>query len=176
MKYLTRITGQTIAIVVAVVAISLSGCGSTDSDDNYCETQYSTTSVEIGASDLLLEPAQNMYVTFPQIESIYLEVEACMGVVAPGPTVIFTSFSECVEVSGERVRPINCEGLGGNLGQYSIGIELVMMNTDEHIFDRNCVTDRDVLKLEFVHHLLVTMGVSIDDNINHRSLFFGQCV
>lgn len=174
MKYLARITGQT--IIVAAVAISLSGCGSTDSDDSYCETQYSTTSVEIGASELLLEPAQNMYVTFPQIESIYLDVEACMGVVAPGPTVIYTSFSECVEVSGERVTPINCEGLGGNLGQYSIGIELVLMNTDEHIFNRNCVTDRDVLKHELVHHLLVPLGVSIEDNTTHNSPFFGLCV
>ena len=168
MKYAAQIIGKTIAIVVV---ISLSGCGvSTADTPDVCEQRYSTSSLVVGDSGLLLEPAQNMYLTFSQIENLYIEVEACMGVVETGPTVIFTSFSECVEVLG-----LNCEGLGGNLGQYSIGPRLVLMNTDEHVFDRNCVTDRNTLKHEFVHHLLVPLGVSIADNVNHNSPFFGLC-
>jgi len=151
------------------MAIVLSACGS-NTGGNSCEIQYSTTSTQIGASGLVLEPSQNMYVTFNQIENLYLESEACMGVVTPGPTVIFTSFSECTEVLG-----LNCEGLGGNLGQYSIGPQLLLMNTAENAFDRNCVTDRDTLKHEFVHHLLIPLGVSIEDNVNHNSPFFGLC-
>ncbi|KKN60218.1 hypothetical protein LCGC14_0534170 [marine sediment metagenome] len=163
-------------ILLAITAISLTGCGGSDSDDSDDnEIQYSTTSVQVGVSGLSLQPSQNMYVTFPQIEQFYLEVEACMGVVASGPIVIFTSFSECVEVQGIN-GPLNCEGLGGNLGQYSIGAQLVLMNTDEHVFDRNHVTDRDTLKHEFVHHLLAeAMNFPIGDNVNHLSPFFGLC-
>jgi hypothetical protein len=182
LKYLVRAIGKGIAILLMVIVVLafillLSGCGSTDSDDDSCgsDIQYSTTSVQVGVSGLILDPAQNMYVTFPQIESIYLEVEACMGVVAPGPIVIFTSFSECVEVQGIN-GPLNCEGLSGNLGQYSIGAQLVLMNTDEHVFCRNHVTDRDTLKHEFVHHLLAeAMDFPIGDNITHNSPFFGLC-
>ncbi len=175
MKYLAQIAraiGQTIAVILMVVVVlvfilSLSGCGTASDDDDQCKDQYSTASTEVGASGLLLEPAQHMYVTFPQIESFYVEVENCMGVIATGPTVVFTSFSECKEVLG-----LNCEGLGGNLGQYSAGVQLVLMNTDEHVFERNCETDEGTLKHEFVHHLLWLS----ENNISHDSPFFGECV
>jgi len=163
--------------ILILAAVSLTGCGGGGSDSGGSDSgvQYSTTSTQIGESGLILEPSENMYVTFPQIAQFYLEVEACMGVVAPGPIVIFTSFSECVEVQGIN-GPLSCEGLGGNLGQYSIGAQLVLMNTDEHIFDRNFVTDRDTLKAEFVHHLLAeAMDFPIGDNVNHLSPFFGLC-
>ena len=160
-------------IIVVSMAIALSACGSSteDTEDTSCNILYNTTTIQVGDSGLVLEPSENMYVTFSQIEAIYIDVETCMGVVATGPIVVFTSFSECVEVLG-----LNCEGLGGNLGQYSIGAQLVLMNTDEHVFDRNCVTDRDTLKHEFVHHLLEeAMDFPIEDNVNHNSSFFGIC-
>jgi len=154
-----------LSIIIAIVG--LYGCAAGGGDEssganNYCKEQYSTTYDQVGDSGLLLEPSQNMYVTFNQIEQFYVEVESCMNVIAVGPAVVFKSFSK--------------EGMGGSLGYYGIGTQLLWINTDETgIIERDCNTDKQALKHEFVHHLLHASGTSVEDNKNHNSPFFGIC-
>lgn len=139
-------------LIFGIIGIlSLSGCGSSDNENMY-ESQYSTNSVMVGASGLLLEPSQNMYVTFPRIENFYLETQNCVGVIATGPTVAFKSFSQL--------------GNGGYRGVYSFTTQLVLINTDE-FFPRSSKTDEQALRHEFLHHLLVSTGLSWEDNKNH---------
>ncbi len=132
----------------------LSGCGSSG-DDDQCTVQYSTSSVQVGASGLMLEPSSNMHVTFPQIEQFYREAEACVGVIATGPTVSFENFN-------------------GPMGVMSVGVGLIRINTNP-TWERDCKTDEFILRHEYVHHLLHAAGVSIEDNVSHNSPFFGQC-
>jgi len=137
-----------------VAVLLLSGCGSSG-DDDQCTEQYSTSSVQVGASGLMLEPSSNMHVTFPQIEQFYQQTKECMGVVATGPIVSFENFN-------------------GPLGIISVGTQHVRVNTNP-VWERNCETDEDVLRHEFVHYLLHADGVSLEDNVSHNSPLFGQC-
>ncbi len=143
-----------ILCILAILSISLSGCGSTDNNDE-SYNQYNTSSVIVGTSGLLLNPSQNMYVTFPQIENFYLETQNCVNVVATGPIVSFKSFS-------------------GPGGIYSIFNRSVLINTNESP-QRSSKTDEFFLRHEFVHHLLDYTGLSWEDNKSHLSLDFGIC-
>ena len=136
----------------------LAGCGSSGSsdedNDKWCTQQYNTASVQVGESGLMLQPANNMYVTFSQIEEFYIQTQACVGVIATGPLVIYENFM-------------------GPMGLYSFNQE-VRINTNIY-WERDCKTDEQILKKEFVHHLLHLGGFPFEDNLNHNSPLFEQC-
>jgi len=145
--------GIVIVAFILFILVILTGCGASDDDDR-CLTQYTTTSLNVGGTGLMLEPASNMYVSFEQIEQFYLDTEACVGVHATGPTVRFESYM-------------------GPMGLWGPG--LVRINTNTYWY-RDCKTDEQILKHEFVHELLHLGGYPLEEQGAHSSPLFVQCV
>ena len=143
-------------IFVISLALILSGCGSSSNEDESCNTQHSTASVMVAESGLLLEPSEGMYLTFWDIATSYLEVQACMDVTTTGPTVMYENFI-------------------GPIGVISLGTGIIRINTNPALI-RNCEQEKHTLKHEFVHYLLHASGESIEDNVAHLSPFLGLCV
>lgn len=151
--------------ILALIVVLLAGCGvSNDDRISTCRHQYSTFSVVVGESGLVLEPSSAMFVTFQQIEQFYLETEACLGIVAPGPVVTFYSF----QLQG-------ASAYAGGWGITPEGFSQVSVNTDSPYERRNCEFDEWTLKHEFVHHLLHVSGFSPADNSGHLTPLFGLC-
>lgn len=149
------------ALTILLASLILGGCGTTP-ENSHCKDRYSSATTQVGASGLVLEPSENMYVDFWRIETFYQEVSQCMEVAgATGPTVAFLNFAE--------------NEMGGSAGTYSLGTQRLYVNTNEEIRVRDCESDERVLKHEYVHHLLWASGVAFENNINHRSPFFGWC-
>lgn len=148
-------------IVTLLSSLILGGCGTTP-ENSHCKDRYSSATTQVAASGLVLEPSENMYVDFWRMETFYQEVAWCMEMETPtGPTVAFLNFTEA--------------GMGGSAGTYSLGTQRLYVNTNEEIRVRDCKSDEQVLKHEYVHHLLWASGVAFENNINHRSAFFGWC-
>ena len=117
--------------VIVGVSVSLIGCGSS-----------STRVDERGCSW-----------TGAQLGRLYSETEACVGVTAPMPAVIFKPFS-------------------GSFGLYSVAGGEVWINTSPgwDLF-RTCELEAQTLRREYVHHLLwVNFG-----DLTHDSPLFGVC-
>lgn len=138
-----------------LIAVLLSACGTAGGDDDRCLLNGSSTSMQVADSGLTLEPSIDMHVTFEQMEQFYLETEVCVGVLAAGPTVVFEDFK-------------------GPMGVISIGTGRIRINTST-VWYRSCDTDEDVLRHEFVHHLLHARGESLEDNKAHKSPLFKEC-
>lgn len=151
--------------ILALIVVLLAGCGvSTDDHNSTCRDHYSTFSVAVGESGLVLEPSSAMFVTFQQIEQFYIETEACLGIVAPGPMVTFFSF---------KLHDI--PAYSGMWGLTQEGLSQVSINTDSPGDRRDCKFDEWTLRHEFVHHLLNFSGFSPEDNGAHLTPLFGLC-
>lgn len=128
-----------------------------------CRIRRSTTEIMHDPCGLTLEPSRNMYITFDEMVQIYKETMECVGLGTniPGPTVRFTSFSQM--------------NLGGAWGVYAGAGEIVLVDTDEHTgLNRDCVTDRQTLRHEFIHHILHKSGIG-DENRLHEHEAFVTC-
>jgi len=143
-----------VRLFAIIAVLALAGCGTTPEDES-CTTQRSTASVMVAESGLLLEPSEGMYVTFWDMADFYSDVQACMGLIVTGPTVRYESFF-------------------GPMGVISLGTGIIYVNTNPALH-RNCEQEKSVLKHEFVHYLLHASGVAIENNVAHRSAFFGWC-
>ena len=131
-----------------LIFILLAGC----SVDNPTESNYTETQTDTGTG-LILKPSTDMWVSFPEMVTIYLNTEACMGMTAPAPDVEFKSFDKW--------------HLGGAWGLYHPA-GLVMVNTDEKdtyagFPERDKQTDTEVLRHEFIHHILNMNGMQWHD-------------
>ena len=148
----------------AFVVLALTGCGASgDESVPACTPGYNTDTEILGETGLLLVPSLNMHVTFAQMEQLYIETEACLGVLAPGPIVTFYSF----QLAGI---PAYAGGWG-----FAHGLSQVSINTDSPYDRRNCAFDANTLRHEFVHHLLHASEFPLEDNIDHLTPLFGLC-
>lgn len=146
-----------IGVAMLIGALALSGCGG-GADLDMC---YYTQSSEqrSGATGLTLAPSKDMYVSFADMERFYTEMQNCTGIhPAAGPTVYYKRFAE------------------NNLGQaWAFQTQnVIWVNTDQAL-NRNCHSDEQALKHEFVHYLLYASGVPADVNANHDSAYLEQC-
>lgn len=151
-------------VLVAIGSVVLlTCCIFTESGGGTCDGSiHSTTETTVDKYGVELLPSDNMYIKPDAITGIYEEVQACMGMVAPGPKVQFISFSE--------------RGLGGSWAFYIFVYQWVMVNTDEdEILQRSCETDKEALKHEFVHHILEVNGFPRGDNEFHYTKMFEKC-
>jgi len=154
MSYLSR---NIIAISMCVI---LSGC--TVDNDEGCDSKYSTDQELIDQYGLLLNPSQDMYINFEGISKVYVDTMACMGMTATGPTVEFKSFSFA--------------GIGGGWAFYHPVASTIWINTDEEdiVLERDCRTDQEALRHEFVHHIL-HMNEASEASRGHSSSLFNKC-
>lgn len=131
-----------------ILIVALVGC----SADNP-PSEYNYTERQVDVHGLTLEPSANMKVSFEEVSSIYEGTMACLGLTAPGPVVEFKSFSTYY--------------LGSDWGLYHWG-GYVFVNTDEKdqyagFPERSRDTDTQVLKHEFIHHILNENGLPYHD-------------
>jgi hypothetical protein len=155
------ILNNTKFFLIYAIFIALLGCNSqTENDLNSCGmgTVYNYEPEVIGKTGLVLQsPANDLYITFEEIEQYYGEMLSCTGMTAPAPIVWATSFKE--------------RGLGGGWGAYLYANQIVMLNTDENIVPRDCISDRQSIKHEYVHHILYMNGA----DASHANPLFAQC-
>ena len=145
-------------LIALILLATLVGC----SVDNPTESTY-TEEQHDEATGLTLQPSTDMWVSFPEMVSIYKETMACVGLHADAPDVVFKSFDEWY--------------LGGSWGLYHPA-GLVMVNTDEKdqyagFPERDKQTDTEVLRHEYIHHILNENGVPWHDG--ESSAIFSAC-
>lgn len=148
-----------ILLLINLIFLLISGCQQPGDDPNQCTgAVYNYDNEVILDSGLVLKsPAHEMLIDIPEIDRLYAEMESCVGQTAPAPTIWYTSFKE--------------RGLNGGWGAYLYAHQIVMMNTDEGIVPRDCVSDRETIKHEFVHHILYLNG----QDASHGNPKFAQC-
>lgn len=134
--------------LIVVMLSGLGGCNLLDSQfDNgvECNTLHEVTRETVTESGVLIKPTADSYLSPERIETIYKETQSCVGVYAVGPVVEFRSFSRA--------------GLGGAWAVYMPVHLTVLINADETSLDyRDCETDEQAIRHEFVHHLLYVSG------------------
>jgi hypothetical protein len=140
---------------------TLLGCNlQTENDPNSCGTGtvYNYDSQVSSKMGLVLQvPASDLYISFGEMEQYYHEMQRCTGMTAPPPKVWATSFKD--------------RGLGGVWGAYMYAHQVVMLNTDDNIVPRDCISDRESLKHEYIHHILYMNGA----DASHENPIFTQC-
>jgi len=112
------------------------------------------------AYGLTLEPSDEMYISFETVSSLYQNTMACMGMTARAATVAWKSFSE--------------QFIGGAWGVYISTGELIWINTDSTVAQRNVASDTETLKHEYVHHILHMNGMG-EESHDHASPLFKKC-
>lgn len=149
-------------LITIIALATLIGC-SVDNSDN---VSHSYTEEQVGAYGVTLEAgSSDMWVSFPEIVNIYESTMTCLGMTADGPTVTFKSTNTWL-------------GEGFNAwGYYLANGQLVIVNTDEQkgagFPARNKDIDTQVLKHEFIHHILYMNGIAHRDSESPE--LFGKC-
>lgn len=128
-------------------------------NDNTCNNETGTAGVIFESNGLTIQASEKMFVTPAQVSQFYDETMACMGLFATGPTVAYRSFSD--------------NFLGATWAFYLQVGETIWLNTDsnETWLPRDCKTDEQALKHEFVHHILNVNGMQEVSNRHTSSLF-----
>jgi hypothetical protein len=138
------------------ILLILAGC----SADNSSNEINSYTEPQTDDYGLTLEPSDEMYISFETVSQLYQDTMACMGMTATAPTVAWKSFNE--------------QYVGGAWGIYIATGELVWINTDSTVAQRNAVSDTETLKHEYVHHILHVNGMG-ETSHAHASPLFEKC-
>ena len=139
-------------------AMALAGCSvDNESVNSYSVKQHNAT------TGLTLLPSENMWVSFEEMNTIYTNTEACMGMWTYGPTVRFTNFMEVY-------------GYIGGWGFYTpTGDGHIFINTYDSGspagIERDKYTDTETLKHEYVHHILAGTG----NDWHHGDPMFAKC-
>jgi hypothetical protein len=153
---------EVLMLMMCIIAIlATSGCGSNSGSDN-CHTKVSYTHDQVGPSGLMLRATQEPYITFADMEKIYRQTEACVGVTTTGPTVAYVD-----------LKAAGYSNYSNTWGLTQLYTGLVVINT--YMPARSCATDTHTLKHEFVHYLLHAKGFPEVDNEAHNSPLFTQC-
>jgi hypothetical protein len=149
------------SLIVIITLAALIGC-SADSSDNGCGAINSYTTEQTDATGIILEPSNEMYVDFETVSKLYQETQACMGMTAPAPRVAWIEFNQRT-------------GSIGGWGLYHPSAEIVWINLSiDEVIPRNCHSDRETLKHEYVHHILHLNGMG-DQSAGHASPMFEKC-
>ena len=135
------------------------GCGSETGRNNH---GLGYDYAQIGETGLRVRyEAGQTTPSLTDIETIFREVETCIGTKAMGPLVIFINFATAgIQYSDT------------SLGQTYLDTGTVMVNTA-------IATDEKyiywTLKHEFIHYLLNSTGLSYAENSAHQSPLFLDC-
>ena len=131
-----------------ILCVFLIGCVE---EEEPCNTKYSYSDTT-GYAGLTLKYTSSSFVTFNKMEALYQEMEKCLGMSAPAPTIEFIDFA-------------------GGWGIYIVPSQTIWMNEDVGIAPRNCHSDRETLKHEFLHHILYMNG----NDYRHGNKAFERC-
>jgi len=143
---------------------ALAGC--LDVEQSQCKGEQSYNEIQIDQHGLTLMPTDSMYLTFKQTTQSYEEVMNCMGMMAPGPTIQFISFSE----------RFGGNDLGGG-AFYHVPSQWIFINNDESVlFPRDCESDMELLKHEMIHHILWMNGYGKESSAHDPDYFDWGCI
>ena len=140
-------------ILIIITCLALAGCYE---EEEPCNTKYSHDDT-VGETGLRLTATSEPFIPFSKMEALYNEIQSCLNLTAPAPLVEYHNFKE--------------RGIGGGWGVFIVPSQTIWMNTDVGIAPRNCHSDRETLKHEYVHHLLYMNG----GNYSHGSPEFERC-
>ena len=143
-------------LILLLVLLTGSGCTSGTGENLPCTATFTYTTDVYGETGLFLESTDSvMFVSFDELEDEYRDVEMCVvNNKTPGPNIRFQSFIHL--------------GIGGGWGVYSPATQHVIINTDGL---RNCHSDRQTSRHEFVHHILYMNG----QDWSHTNNAFSRC-
>lgn len=144
--------------IILISLLALAGCSVDNPPTEHTYTEQMTDNQE-----LTLAPSDDMKVSFEEMSAIYGSTMKCLGLYAPGPVVEFKSFSE--------------NYLGGSWGLYHQD-GYIFINTDEKDTSagfppRSRDTDTQVLKHEFIHHILYENDIPHHDG--ESTELFAEC-
>lgn len=163
-KYWVRIIINFVLLLFIMgAALLMQGCSTGGGDDASCrDIAYEYGYDVVGETGLMLVATtpEVAFISFEEMEAEYIDVEACAANTGtPGPTVFFTSFNHL--------------GVGLELAFYSYASQSVYIDTDdeEWLPVRNCISDREFLRHEFMHHILYMNG----EDPGHSNPKFDTC-
>lgn len=153
---------------IATAAALLAGCGGSDTNSGY-GWQYDAISDAGVRVQYHTATKRRAYLSIETLDSVYLFVERCTGISAPGPFVVI----------------LDHDPIEGHLGRYE-GALIAVRATDptkQYMFDTSFGlvsadgrdTFRWLLAHEYVHYLLWTTGFPGDRNAAHNHDFFTTC-
>jgi hypothetical protein len=141
-------------ILPALSLAALTACGSPVGQDNHgYGYQYDVA----GASGLRVRYDGYPAPTLAQIEALYTETEACTGIQATGPLVIFVH---------------DTFGDAEVYGQAFLDTGTILISS---LLDPDPQLSFWTYKHEFIHYLLHQAGFPIDQNAAHQSPLFADC-
>ena len=147
-------------LITLLAIITITGCAVDNSDlvqHSYTTEQHDT------ATGVTLAPSQNMWVSFPEIVSIYVDTEACMGMTATGPVVEYKDLYGYF--SKGSLGPFAFYHSNGYIFMNTYATELPLGT------ERDKRTDTEALRHEFIHHILNMNGL----DWHHGDPMFEQC-
>ena len=139
---------------VPLVLAALAGCGSEAGQNNH---GYGYQYGQIGSNGLRVRYDGYPAPTLAQIESLYLETQACTGIKATGPLVIFAHATF---------------GPDATYGQTFLDTGAVLISS---LLDPDPIRSFWTYKHEFIHYLLQQSGFDSTANANHQSPLFAGC-
>jgi len=146
---------ESIKILLLISCVFIVGCRGNNNKN--CSTERSTAVELVDEFGLVLQPSNRMFVSPNQITKFYQDTMSCVGLTARGPTVAFRSFSD--------------NFIGATWAFYLADGETVWINSDrdETWLPRDCKTDEEALKHEFIHHILNMNNIP---NNRHQTTLF----
>lgn len=136
-------------LIIIISVITLTGCVP---EEEPCNTKYSYDHDMVGEAGLMLAATSEAFITFDKMDTLYKEVQSCLNLTAPAPTVKYKNFR-------------------GGWGLFIAPNSTIWINEDVGIAPRNCHSDRETLRHEFVHHLLYANY----SDATHASPEFARC-
>ena len=147
-------------VIVLIGILALTGC-SVDSDDG-CGSIHSYDSEQKDATGIVLTAGGELYIDFKTVSKLYQDTQVCMGMTAIAPIVEVKDFTQHT-------------GSTGGWGIYIFTGHRVWLNSAiDKIIPRNCASDTETLKHEYVHHILY-MNASVETSRNHSNPMFAKC-
>ena len=130
-------------LLILLSVMLLVGCIEEQSSYSGCDNKHSYTNDMVSSTGLTLKATSEAFITFGEMEAVYNDIQSCLNLWGAGPTIEYVSFTE--------------RDWGGSWAMFIVEEDsnnLVFMNTDTDFIPRNCHSDRETLRHEFVHHLL----------------------
>lgn len=142
--------------------ILLAGCSAGGGDDASCRDiahEYGYDVVGETGLTLLATTPDVVFISFEEIEAEYIDLEACAtNTGTPGPYIQLADF--------EQLLP------GWSYAVYIFAHQTVYLDTNpDRLLQRNCISDREYLRHEFMHHVLRMNGL----DGSHANPKFSEC-
>jgi hypothetical protein len=140
--------------------IALTSCAAKDN----LITVYAYTNDQTAAdTKVTLLASENLLMSFEDLNKLYIETEACMGMIADGPTVRFVDFYTFFGYIGGWGLYAASDGGHVFINTYATKMPLGI--------ERTAKTDIETAKHEFVHHILKKNT----GDMKHSNPMFERC-